>query len=272
VCWTPSNLRNYDDFASRLVEQVKRFSILGINYSNSFANVEITTEFNPESKKYEISLKTDFPGALIRYTTDGSEPQKSSLKYSAPFPVDRTTIIKAAAFRDGSVISKTSEKKIWLHLASGKTVTYSLPFSDKYSGGGDNALVNSIRGTNNHSEGTWQGFEGSDLKIEIDLGSLKKISKLSVGTLQNVGSWIFFPVEVRFYYAGDDRVFSKLGTVVNHVSTNDPERRVQDLSLEINPVDARYVRVEARNLGICPPGHGGAGNKCWMFIDEIIVE
>jgi hypothetical protein len=32
------------------------------------------------------------------------------------------------------------------------------------------------------------------------------------------------------------------------------------------------VRIVARGLITCPPWHAGAGNKAWLFCDEIAVE
>jgi hexosaminidase len=37
-------------------------------------------------------------------------------------------------------------------------------------------------------------------------------------------------------------------------------------------VNARYIRVIARGEISCPPWHAGAGNKAWLFCDEIVVE
>ena len=272
VCWTPADLKNYENFSSRLVRLIKRFSILGINYSNSFASVNIVPAFKPELKTTEVTLKTDFPQVIILYTTDGSDPTLRSPRYRDPVNIKKTTTIRAAAFMDGTAFSKVSEKSIWLHLASGKPVTYVTPYSKRYSGGGDDALVNGIRGSINYSDNSWQGFDGSGLVAEIDLGSVQSVKRIAVGALQDTGSWIFFPVEARFFYAGDDKTYSELGHVLNPVPANSPERKVQDLALGFTPVDARYIRIEVGSLGTCPAGHSGAGNKCWMFIDEIIVE
>jgi len=34
---------------------------------------------------------------------------------------------------------------------------------------------------------------------------------------------------------------------------------------------ARYVRVAARNMGVCPDDHTGKGGKAWLFVDEIAI-
>lgn len=272
VCWTPAGKKSYEDFTSRLVTQIKRFNILGIHYSNSFASVSIIPQFHPELKTTKVTLKTDFPQAAIHYTTDGSDPDIRSPRYRDTLTIEKTTAIRAAAFLKDTIFSKVSKKAVWMHLALGKTVTYSARYSDRYSGGGNMALTNGIRGTINYSDQTWQGFSGTDLVAEIDLGSVQKIKRVTVGALQDIGSWIFFPVKAKVSYAGDDKTFSELGTVMNRVPANNPERSVQNLALDFDPVNARYVRLEVANLGTCPAGHSGAGNKCWMFIDEIIVE
>lgn len=51
----------------------------------------------------QISLSA--PKGEIRYTLDGSEPQKDSLYYTAPITVNKTTVIRAAAFCDSYIPS-----------------------------------------------------------------------------------------------------------------------------------------------------------------------
>ena len=38
------------------------------------------------------------------------------------------------------------------------------------------------------------------------------------------------------------------------------------------PQETQYVKVIAKNIGLCPEWHKGAGNKSWIFADEIIIE
>ena len=41
----------------------------------------------------------------------------------------------------------------------------------------------------------------------------------------------------------------------------------------VNPknIEARYIRVVARNIMECPDYHPGAGGLSWIFSDEIII-
>jgi hexosaminidase len=51
----------------------------------------------------------------------------------------------------------------------------------------------------------------------------------------------------------------------------DEEAAYRPQEFRFAPSPARFVRVRARNVGICPSWHPGAGEKCWVFIDEIVV-
>ncbi len=53
----------------------------------------------------QVSLSCGTADAAIYYTTDGSDPTKSSARYSGPVPVSATGIIRARAYRDGYIES-----------------------------------------------------------------------------------------------------------------------------------------------------------------------
>ena len=68
-----------------------------------------TPTFNPAPKTYQGSVKVAIlcftRGATIRYTTDGSDPNSSSSKYSSPLTITYKTTLKAKAFKSGMIDS-----------------------------------------------------------------------------------------------------------------------------------------------------------------------
>lgn len=72
----------------------------------------------------EVTLTTATSGADIYYTTDGSIPTASSIKYTGPFNIEtentegETVTIKAIGIKSGSNNSKVAEKKIVFEPAS----------------------------------------------------------------------------------------------------------------------------------------------------------
>lgn len=81
------------------------------NFGKFAAKPKITATYNNDGVKPIISL--DVPGVeAIRYTTDGTEPNLQSALYSKPFPIDKTSLIRARAYLAGSLPSSIAEENI----------------------------------------------------------------------------------------------------------------------------------------------------------------
>lgn len=72
----------------------------------------------PNSGEYlnskEITITSDIPGAQIRYTLDGKEPNLTSPIYTLPINLTDTTIVKASVFVTGVAVTETSTANIWV--------------------------------------------------------------------------------------------------------------------------------------------------------------
>lgn len=232
----------------------------------------MNTEFDPEKRKFLIHLSNPLEIGEIRYSVDGSDPNSKSTLYAEPFIVKKTTVIKTVTVIDGQAYSGISEEKVWIHKATGARVEYKTEFSQKYTAGGPDALTNSLRGSINLGDGRWQGYSGNNMEVILDLGQEKDISRISVGCLQTVGSWVFFPDEVSAEASNDGKIFTSLGTAKNQSKAEDQERKIQNFTIDTHGVKTRYIKINAKNIGECPDWHAGAGNPAWLFIDEIVVE
>ncbi len=60
------------------------------------------------NQSFELAITSRVPDAIIRYTTDGSEPTlDTGILYERPFQITRSRVIRAAAFKQGYLPSKT---------------------------------------------------------------------------------------------------------------------------------------------------------------------
>ncbi len=78
----------------------------GANPEDGLAGLVADTTFSVDRGFYEnpieVEISTLTPGAVIRYTTDESEPTATHGEvYSGPIQIDTTTVLRAAAFRSG---------------------------------------------------------------------------------------------------------------------------------------------------------------------------
>ncbi|MGD9346241.1 MAG: sulfatase-like hydrolase/transferase [Candidatus Aminicenantes bacterium] len=158
------------------------------------------------------------------------------------------------------------------HLAIGKTISLRKPYSSMYVAGGDRALIDGLRGSTFHNDGFWQGFEGDDLEAVVDLGEVMTIRHITCGFLENQYAWIFFPALVEVSISRDGVSFDLIKHVRNKALMRDIQPRFKDYVTELGEMRTRYIRIKARNVGICPDWHPGAGGKAWLFCDEIIIQ
>ena len=158
------------------------------------------------------------------------------------------------------------------HAGCGKKVSLTYPYNNAYAAGGDIALTNGIKGTKNHSDGNWQGFRGDDLEAIIDLGKVIDVEKISVSFLHNIGSGIFLPASVEFAVSEDGDNFKVATTLENNISQKQEGPFLKEFAVALDNAQARYVRVKAKSVGVCPPWHAEAGGKVWLFCDEIVIQ
>jgi hexosaminidase len=272
VLWSPKDSRNWEGFSRRIQLFMKRYDQMGLNYSKSAYHVTAKAEIDPVKKQLAVSLNSELAGVEIHYTTDGSEPNNLSSIYKGPIVFDGTTVIKAITFSNGSPSENVLTQSFKMNLATVKPVKYMIPFSAYYKGSGDFTLVNAIRGTTNHSDGEWQAWNGTDMEVVIDLQDTVKISRISVGSLQNVGAWVFFPKKVEFFISADGNNFQKMGEALNEADSLSGDKKLKEFAVTFKPVSANFVKVIARNFGVGPRGHAAEGKPVWLFVDEIEVE
>jgi len=272
VGWTAKENRSWAGFKFRLAAQFERYRRAGINVAKSAFNVGLEPEVDAQTKSMVVRMSTETYAPDIRYTLDGTDPRPDSPRYARPIRVSRTTVIKAGAFEGGRLQGKVTETKFSSHKAMGRPVKLAYLYKEKYKAGGELGLTDGLRGTTSHTDGRWQGFEGDDLAAEIDLGSRMPISRIAAGFLQNVDSWIFFPLSVEFAVSEDGRDFRTAAVVQHDVPLQTSGALLKEFSADIRGANVRYIRVSAKTIGVCPDGHPGKGGKAWIFADEIIVE
>ena len=106
--WT-SAAKDWEGFTTRLEKHLGRLDRIGVAYCGAFWNPFI--EFHDDTAYDKVvTISVDAPGAEIRYTLDGSEPDVDSRLYSGPFVINKQQIVTAIAVRDGRKIGETKTK------------------------------------------------------------------------------------------------------------------------------------------------------------------
>ncbi|MEN3326737.1 MAG: hypothetical protein V7638_1544 [Acidobacteriota bacterium] len=192
----------------------------------------------------------------LYYTIDGSAPQK----FVKPFFIEADTTVEAFAIAADGRRSLVATAK-YHRIPHDWKITLESRYSSQYTGGGDFALIDGIRGTTNWSGGAWQGYQGKDFVAVLDLGSVQEVSTVGAGFLQDMSSWIWMPARVEFELSMNGNSFGPAVTIANEVSQKQEGVVIRDFVKSIPPQKARYIRVRGENLR----------EEGWVFVDEILI-
>ena len=270
VVWSPKSSRDWNDFASRIEMQFQRYEAARYNAARSAYLASIKSVVDTAARTISVAMSAEMPTATIRFTLDDSSPTSQSMQYTQPLSIDKTTTIRAATFVGDAPASKVSEQDIFLHKAIFKSVALK-NLSERYDGGGLLPLTNGMRGTKSFNDGNWVGFHQVDMEATVDLEKVVPLNRTRISFLQNTASWIFFPPEVTVEISEDGNKFVLLDRQKIAAATQHEEPSIKEIVSEIG-TGARFIRVRATNVGLCPDWHIAKGDKAWLFVDEIVVE
>lgn len=216
--------------------------------------------------KTEVSLASVDEELAIYYTLD----EKEYLPYDRPIALDKTTTIctygQSAKQRSATYCTEFVKRDANL------SITLNSEYAPMYNGGGDDALIDALRGGKDFRTGNWQGYQGQHLEVVLDLGLERSINSVKCGFLQDENSWIFMPRKVEYWTSSDGVNFRKYGSVTTKLSADAKGTFIEDFEYKAK-VNTRYVKMKATSFINCPAWHKGAAHngKSWLFADEIQV-
>lgn len=214
-----------------------------------------------------VSIEPTDQGAI--YYSRGGE----FMPYEGPITVTDDCTLRAYCERDGV---RSNVAFCTLHrTVDGMSVRVLSKYGSNYSAGGDNGLVDGIRGTTNWTMGYWQGHQGNDFEAIVDLGTSRRLQEVGAGFCQDTRSWIIMPKYLSVAGSNSpDGPFTPIGQVGHQVAPDDYTIQKHDLVLQV-PASCpayRYLKVVAPYYGVLPEWHVGKGGEAYVFIDEIYVK
>jgi len=185
--------------------------------------------------------------------------------------ITQTTTIQALAF-DKEGKQSPLLKETFIQVDDNRTIQLLSTYANQYAAGGDNALIDHLRGGHDFRTGFWQGYR-EDMRVIVDRGISTPFDSIGVGFLQDVQSWIWYPKQVTFYGSEDGESFELLGKKACSFPDNEMGAFTQDFTFQCSkPYTYQYIKIEAQNYGVCPDWHLGAGGLTWIFADEVTIQ
>lgn len=226
---------------------------------------------NPEGEE-EIQLKHNFPGAVIRYTLDGTEPDSlTSPIYEEPIRPSRYALIKARAFRENWIGSEAATTTYFPRsIAMKKAALLSDPHQ-KYSGSGANGLIDGKKGfASTFQSPFWLGFRETSFEaLFYPEEPTIPISTITLSYLQNIGSYIMAPHTVEVWGGRDAEHLQLIVSLRPQQPVSYQPNEVKGLDITIPPSTFACYKIIARPIPSLPAWHQGKGDRSWVFVDEV---
>ncbi len=195
------------------------------------------------------------------------EPSK---QYQNPIVLQDDAVLSVyAQDSQGKRSSEVTTK--FLKIDPLRTITPKTPFANQYSAGGPYALIDGYFGSNDFRTGTWQGYQGVDIDVIVDLGRVQTVNEVSINFLEDQRSWIFLPTEVELAVGLDEQT-KTIDKIELPEITPRKESMQKTITFSLDGSLQRYIHLKAKNYGTLPPWHLGYGGEAWLFADEITIK
>ncbi|MDY0102989.1 MAG: family 20 glycosylhydrolase [Lentimicrobium sp.] len=270
INWSPKEARNWEDFNRRFIQNFNLLNYKKVNFSQSSLSVAFEVLPNTGTNGVWVKLTSDYPEAKIYYYSNSSKGNTKEVRYTNPVNVVHSQTIHAYVHLDGEEPMKVTKLDINVNDATGKVPVLNTIYEHQYAANGTSSLTDGIRGNPDNINKNWLGFLGVNADIVLDLGEMQQIDNVSLGSLHNPENWIFLPTSIEFFLSEDGMNYQPAkGNKPSIITPKDPMLSTYTI-INMN-TKARYIKIVAKNKGICPKGHWGEGNPAWLFVDEIMV-
>lgn len=262
IAWAKKGTKDWPDFLKRIDKVLPHIEAMDITCARSMYNID--HKVTPKGKKLMVELSCIRPDVEIRYTEDGTEPVASSSLYASPLTVKSTTCIKAATFMNGEKMGETLLLDLQWNKATGKEV---LASNEKRY-----VLTNGVRGSLRHTDFEWAGWYDEDASFVLDMGKRTPVKEVRIGCITNSGMAVHKPSLIRLSVSNNKKTFVPVREITFSQEDIFKNRTaVEDAVFSGLDLNARYLKLEMENPGLCPIGDIREDQKIWMYFDELIV-
>ena len=269
VQWTDPSKKDYKDFLRRVPHLVAVYDSYGWNYATHVYDVNVDMKADTVNHVLNVQLSTmaDDP---IYYTLDGQEPTEKSLKYTKPFTIDQSVVLKTMAVHPDRT-SKISVDTIRFNKATLKPVVLLQPNESRFSPDGPVVLVDGRNGNHSFDTGAWLTVAGNDLEAVINMQAETILSSASVHVYVRKDAWLFDARGFSVSVSSDNKNYKEVASQEYKQMQESDSDGIIEHELSFDPCKATYVKIKVISEKSMPDWHWDAGKAPFLLVDEIIL-
>lgn len=267
VLWT-FRKDKFENFQNRVEDHYSILSKLNVYYGIESSPVRLSSKIN--NRKINAVVNSKIKNLEFKYQWNHED--EKPLSKNGLIEIDKTGELILQAYKNGKKYGNQKVEKFAVHLGLNSNVDYQYLYNSSYPAEGLSSLTNGRLGSLDFKDGQWQGFSGKNLDVIISLDSITSINKISMNFYQYINSWIIVPSYISILSSKDSLHWEVIKSVDTIGEIRKRGKFINSLSFDSLKLDAKYLKIFAKNHGKLPSWHEAAGAESWLFIDEIIVE
>lgn len=269
VQWTDPSKKDYKDFLRRVPHLVAVYDCYGWNYATHVYDVNVDMKADTVNHVLNVQLSTmaDDP---IYYTLDGQDPTEKSLKYTKPFTIDQSVVLKTMAVHPDRT-SKISVDTIRFNKATLKPVVLLQPNESRFSPDRPVVLVDGRNGNHSFDTGAWLAVAGNDLEAVINMQAETILSSASVHVYVRKDAWLFDARGFSVSVSSDNKNYKEVASQEYKQMQESDSDGIIEHELSFDPCKATYVKIKVISEKSMPDWHWDAGKAPFLLVDEIIL-
>ena len=269
VQWTDPSKKDYKDFLRRVPHLVAVYDCYGWNYATRVYDVNVDMKADTVNHVLNVQLSTmaDDP---IYYTLDGQDPTEKSLKYTKPFTIDQSVVLKTMAVHPDRT-SKISVDTIRFNKATLKPVVLLQSNESRFSPDGPVVLVDGRNGNHSFDTGAWLAVAGNDLEAVINMQAETILSSASVHVYVRKDAWLFDARGFSVSVSSDNKNYKEVASQEYKQMQESDSDGIIEHELSFDPCKATYVKIKVISEKSMPDWHWDAGKAPFLLVDEIIL-
>ena len=269
VQWTDPSKKDYKDFLRRVPHLVAVYDCYGWNYATHVYDVNVDMKADTVNHVLNVQLSTmaDDP---IYYTLDGQDPTEKSLKYTKPFTIDQSVVLKTMAVHPDRT-SKISVDTIRFNKATLKPVVLLQPNESRFSPDGPVVLVDGRNGNHSFDTGAWLAVAGNDLEAVINMQAETILSSASVHVYVRKDAWLFDARGFSVSVSSDNKNYKEVASQEYKQMQESNSDGIIEHELSFDPCKATYVKIKVISEKSMSDWHWDAGKAPFLLVDEIIL-
>lgn len=269
VQWTDPSKKDYKDFLRRVPHLVAVYDCYGWNCATHVYDVNVDMKADTVNHVLNVQLSTmaDDP---IYYTLDGQDPTEKSLKYTKPFTIDQSVVLKTMAVHPDRT-SKISVDTIRFNKATLKPVVLLQPNESRFSPDGPVVLVDGRNGNHSFDTGAWLTVAGNDLEAVINMQAETILNSASVHVYVRKDAWLFDARGFSVSVSSDNKNYKEVASQEYKQMQESDSDGIIEHELSFDPCKATYVKIKVISEKSMPDWHWDAGKAPFLLVDEIIL-